>query len=100
MGRKHSNPRKHPAKPVELDALDRRLVRALSRDGRRPAAALAKELGLSRQAVTERIRDLERHGVIRGYRADVDAEALGLGIRAQIRVAIDGTGSHLREKDV
>ena len=54
-----------------LDRTDRALLLALSRDGRRPAADLAKQLGLSRQAVTERIRKLERRGVIRGYCADV-----------------------------
>ena len=67
-----------PAPPVRLDRTDRALLLALSRDGRRPAADLAKELGLSRQAVTERIRELERSGVIRGYRADVDPARLDL----------------------
>ena len=69
-----------------LDAKGRRLLLALSSDGRQSAAALAKQLGLSRQAVAERIRDLERRGVIRGYRADVDPAALGLAMRAQIRL--------------
>jgi Lrp/AsnC family leucine-responsive transcriptional regulator len=83
----------------ELDKVDRALVVALSRDGRRPAADLAKELGLSRQAVTERIRDLERRGVIRGYRADVDPAALGLTVRAQLRLTLYGS-AHQKEKDV
>jgi Lrp/AsnC family transcriptional regulator, leucine-responsive regulatory protein len=74
----------------ELDELDRRILVALSQDGRRSAADLAKELGLSRQAVTDRIRRLEEAEVIRGYRADVDERALGLGVRAQIRFAVDG----------
>jgi Lrp/AsnC family leucine-responsive transcriptional regulator len=76
--------------PARLDPTDRALLVALSRDGRRPAADLAKELGLSRQAVTERIRELERSGVIRGYRADVDPASLGLGVRAQLRLTLDG----------
>lgn len=83
-----------------LDDVDRRLVLALSRDGRRSAAALAKELSLSRQAVTERIRDLERRGVIRGYRADVDPVALGLQVRAQVRITLVGTAAAAREKEV
>lgn len=82
-----------------LDRTDRALVVALSRDGRRSAADLAKELGLSRQAVTERIRELERQGVIRGYRADVDPLALGLGVRAQLRITLDGKTPE-KEKDV
>ena len=83
----------------EIDQTDRALLVALSRDGRRPAADLAKELGLSRQAVTERIRDLERRQVIRGYRADVDPTALGLSVRAQLRITLDGKTPQ-REKDV
>jgi Lrp/AsnC family leucine-responsive transcriptional regulator len=82
-----------------IDRTDRALLVALSRDGRRPAADLAKELGLSRQAVTERIRELERRGVIRGYRADVDPSALGLGVRAQLRITLDGKAPQ-KEKDV
>jgi Lrp/AsnC family transcriptional regulator, leucine-responsive regulatory protein len=92
---------KHGAvQPAVLDAVDRQLLLALSRDGRRSAAALAKDLKLSRQAVTERIRDLERRGVIRGYRADIDPLTLGLGVRAQLRLALDGASSADREKDV
>ena len=83
-----------------LDDLDQRLLLALSRDGRRSAAALAKELKLSRQATTERIRDLERRGVIRGYRADIDPLALGLAVRAHLRLTLDGSSSSEREKDV
>jgi len=83
-----------------LDATDRRLVVSLSRDGRRAAADLAKELGLSRQAVTDRIRDLERRGVIRGYRADIDPAALGLGVRAQVRISLDGKIAAGKERDV
>jgi Lrp/AsnC family leucine-responsive transcriptional regulator len=83
-----------------LDEVDRRLVLALSRDGRRSAAALAKELALSRQAVTERIRDLERRGVIRGYRADVEPLALGLAVRAQVRITLDGSAPAGREKEI
>src|SRR5438045_3050428 len=65
----------------------------------RPAVDLDKELGLSRQAVTERIRELERRGIIRGYRADVDPTALGLGVRAQLRITLDGKAPQ-KEKDV
>jgi Lrp/AsnC family leucine-responsive transcriptional regulator len=85
---------------VDLDKVDRRLVLALSRDGRRTATALAKELGLSRQAVAERIRDLERREVIRGYRADVNPVALGLGVRAQIRLSLDGGAPREKEKEL
>ena len=92
---------KDGAVPIaSLDSIDQRLLLALSRDGRRSAAALAKDLKLSRQATTERIRDLERRGVIRGYRADIDPLALGLAVRAHLRLTLDGSSSSEREKDV
>lgn len=83
-----------------LDPTDRRLLLALARDGRRPATDLAKELGLSRQAVTERIRDLERQGVIRGYRAEVDPVALGLTVRAFVHLTLNGAQGPLKEREV
>ncbi len=86
--------------PPKLDHSDRRLLLTLSRDGRRSAAALAKDLGVSRQAVAQRLRDLERRGIIRGYRAEVDPAALGLGVRAQVRLSLDGALSREREKEL
>jgi Lrp/AsnC family leucine-responsive transcriptional regulator len=83
-----------------LDHTSRRLLLALSRDGRRPASALAKELGLSRQAVAERLRDLERRGVIRGYHVLVDPAALGLGVRAQIRLSLEGSAARRLQGEV
>ncbi|HET8644288.1 MAG TPA: Lrp/AsnC family transcriptional regulator [Vicinamibacteria bacterium] len=85
---------------MSLDDLDRRILVALSQDGRRSAADLAKELGLSRQAVTDRIRGLEESGVIRGYRAEVDAQALGLSVRAQLRLTLDGRLPREKEAEV
>ncbi len=82
------------------DDIDRRLITALSQDGRRAAADLAKELGLSRQAVTERMRVLEESGVIRGYRAEVDPSRLGLGVHAIIRLQVDGTLASERDLSV
>jgi Lrp/AsnC family transcriptional regulator, leucine-responsive regulatory protein len=83
-----------------LDAMDRRLVLALSTDGREAASGLARRLGLSRQAVAERMRELERRGIIRGYRADVDPAALGLGVKAQIRLVLDGSVAAGKQKEV
>lgn len=94
------SPKKAPQDPARIDAVDGRLLVALSRDGRRPAADLAKEMGLSRQAVTERIRDLERRGVIRGYRADIDPSRLGLTVRAFLRLTLDGVQGPVKEKEM
>lgn len=50
-----------------LDGIDQRLIALLRGNARLPAAALARHLGLSRSAVQERLRRLERDGVIQGY---------------------------------
>jgi DNA-binding Lrp family transcriptional regulator len=86
--------------PATIDKTDRALLVSLSRDGRQAAASLAKELGLSRQAVAERLRSLEERGIVRGYRADVDPQALGLVVRAQLRLTLDGGASAQKEKEV
>jgi Lrp/AsnC family leucine-responsive transcriptional regulator len=49
-------------------------------------AELGRRVHLSQPAVTERVRKLELNGVIRGYRAVVDPQRLGYGIRALVRV--------------
>lgn len=91
-------PRKPPS--ALLDAVDRRLVLALSADGRQAASGLARKLGLSRQAVAGRLRALEQRAVIRGYRADVDPAALDLTVRAQIRLSLDGAAPAGKEREV
>lgn len=55
----------------ELDARDRAILAILSREARIPMKALAARVGLSRSAASERVAQLERTGVIRGYRADI-----------------------------
>jgi len=92
--------KRHKGSISPLDAVDRRLLLALSASGREAASGLARKLGLSRQAVAERLRELERRGVIRGYRADVDPAALGLGVRAQIRLTLDGGAPTGKEREV
>lgn len=68
------------------DAIDRRLAALLALDGRSTLKTLAEATGLSVSAVQARVRRLEADGVIRGYAADVDPEALGLPLAALIAV--------------
>ncbi|MBA2518340.1 MAG: Lrp/AsnC family transcriptional regulator [Chloroflexia bacterium] len=69
-----------------LDAINRRLLEALRDNPRLPMTALARRVGMSSPAVTERVRRLEEAGVIRGYRLDLDPAALGLPLTAYIRI--------------
>ena len=70
-----------------LDAVNKRIVEELQTDARLSMAALGRRVNLSAPAVAERVQRLEREGVIRGYRADIDPVALGYSVSAVIRVA-------------
>ena len=67
-----------------MDDIDRKIVDLLLADGRMTHEQIAKEVHLSRPAVFERTKRLEAKGVIRGYTARVDWEALGLPLTAFI----------------
>jgi Lrp/AsnC family leucine-responsive transcriptional regulator len=68
------------------DPTDRQLTSLLVADGRTTLKTLAEATGLSVSAVQARVRRLEHDGVIKGYSADVDPEALGLPLAAIIAV--------------
>jgi DNA-binding Lrp family transcriptional regulator len=61
-----------------LDDIDRRILAALQRDGRITFGQLAREVALSARPTLERVRRLERDGVIGGYTALLDARSAGL----------------------
>lgn len=69
-----------------MDATDRRIVELLRDNGRLSYAELARQIGLSAPSVHERVGKLEGTGVIRGYRATVAPETLGLGVTALIGI--------------
>lgn len=74
-----------PAKPV-LDEIDRLLIRELMDDGRATLSNLAEKANLSVSAVQSRVRRLEARGVIRGYTAQIDPEALGQMLSAFVAI--------------
>jgi Lrp/AsnC family leucine-responsive transcriptional regulator len=69
-----------------VEDLDRAIVALLCRDGRMSFTDLGKATGLSTSAVHQRVRRLEERGVIRGYAAVVDAEAVDLSLTAFISI--------------
>ena len=69
-----------------LDDVDRRLLLELTADPRLSKSALARRAGVSTPTATSRVARLERLGVIRGYRLDIDSAALGLAMSAWVRV--------------
>ncbi|HZC69980.1 MAG TPA: Lrp/AsnC family transcriptional regulator [Jatrophihabitans sp.] len=71
-----------------MDAVDRRILVELQQDGRLSVTDLATRIGLSISPTHRRLRDLERSGAIRGYRAVVDPEAVGLTFEALVFVTM------------
>lgn len=71
-----------------LDRIDLLLLAELQRAARQTNAELAEHVHLSPSACLRRVQRLERTGVIAGYRAEVDPEALGLGLQAFVRVQL------------
>jgi len=71
-----------------LDDINREMLDILQLDGRISYKELGERIGLTPPAVAERIRKLEEAGIIKGYRAVVDYEALGFPILCIIRVSI------------
>lgn len=69
-----------------LDAADRLLLEALSRDARMSLKALAAHAGLSSPSAAERICKLEERDVIKGYAAELDPAALGYALEAVVRI--------------
>jgi Lrp/AsnC family leucine-responsive transcriptional regulator len=69
-----------------LDPVNRQLLTELHADPRISMSALARKVGMSAPAVTERVQRLQRTGVITGFRMDVDPAALGLPVTAFARV--------------
>ena len=72
-----------------MDDIDRRLLRAVQRDGRASIQALAERIGLSSSPCLRRLRRLERDGLIRGYTAILDQRAVGLPVSAFVSVKLE-----------
>jgi DNA-binding Lrp family transcriptional regulator len=74
---------------VELDAKDRQLLGLLRQDARLPTAALARELGVARTTVVERLKRLKTTGVISGYTVRMNSELQKRMLRVHALINID-----------
>jgi Lrp/AsnC family leucine-responsive transcriptional regulator len=74
---------------IELDALDRAVLGALLEDGRLSQVELAERIPLSATAIARRIRALEEKGVIEGYQARINWQALGLSMTVIVHVGLN-----------
>ena len=74
---------------VPVDHIDRRILAELQEDGRLTVTELADRVRLTAAPCHRRLRELERTGVITGYRAVLDPAAVGLGFEAIVSVTLD-----------
>ena len=77
------------ARTAGVDPVDRRIVAALQRDGRRPFTSIAKELGLSEAAVRQRVARLQAAGIMQVV-AVADPMTLGYTAMAMVAISVDG----------
>src|SRR5690606_28008326 len=75
-------------KRKELDRIDRRILKILQKEGRIPFTELGERVGLSTTPCTERVRRMERDGVITGYHARVSPEAVGAGLLVFVEISL------------
>ena len=73
---------------AQLDAKSEHILRELSRNGRISNIELADRVGLSPSACLRRVQDMEKSGIIKGYRAVLDRAALGSGFVAYIAIGL------------
>ena len=73
---------------IKLDRIDRRILRDLQAQGRMTNVDLAKRAGISAPPCLRRVRALEEAGYIRGYHADVNAQALGFSVTVFAQVGL------------
>jgi len=76
---------------AELDAIDRRILRELQREGRVSNVELSRRVALSPTPCLERVRRLERSGFITGYHAHLDPAKLGAGLTVFVQILLDRT---------
>ncbi|MDQ7072071.1 MAG: Lrp/AsnC family transcriptional regulator [Rhodobacterales bacterium] len=72
-----------------LDQISQHILQTLSRSGRISNLELAERVGLSPSACLRRVQDLERSGVIKGYRAVLDPQQMGAGFVAYVTVGLN-----------
>jgi Lrp/AsnC family leucine-responsive transcriptional regulator len=69
-----------------IDEIDRKILGILQDNARTPNSEIAEKIGMAPSATYERVRKLERKGIIRGYEVRLDADQLGAGLIAFVAV--------------
>ncbi len=83
---------------MNLDEIDRKILHLLQQEGRMPNNELASRIGLTTTPTLERVRRLEREGVIEGYSAKLNREAAGKGLTVFVTVTLSVHQLNLMEE--
>jgi Lrp/AsnC family leucine-responsive transcriptional regulator len=83
---------------TELDRIDRKILEILQRQGRIPMTELAQQIGLSTSPCTERVRRMEREGVITGYHARIDPQAIGKTLLVFVEITLSAKSADVFDK--
>jgi Lrp/AsnC family leucine-responsive transcriptional regulator len=81
----------------KLNRIDRNILRALQTDGRTSYAELARQVGLSTTPCKERVKRLERDGIIRGYQAILNPEAMDAALVVFVQIRLNRTSQDIFE---
>ncbi|MCY0388625.1 Lrp/AsnC ligand binding domain-containing protein [Robbsia sp. Bb-Pol-6] len=81
-----------------LDRIDRRILTLLQQDGRMAMKDLAEQVGLSITPCIDRVKRMERDGVITGYYARVDPAQLGASLLVFVEITLDHKNGNMFEK--
>ncbi len=83
---------------VEIDRIDRRILALIQSEGRISTVELAERVGLSPTSTSERLKRLQREGLVTGFRALLDPRRLGLELLVFVEVSLDKTTPDVFEK--
>lgn len=78
-----------------LDRIDKRILMELQKNGRISNVALSKKVGLSTTPCLERVKRLEKQGVITGYKAVLDAESIGASLLVFVEITLEKTAQNV-----
>ncbi|WP_241968703.1 leucine-responsive transcriptional regulator Lrp [Idiomarina tyrosinivorans] len=76
---------------ITIDRIDRKILRSLQDDGRLSNVALARKVGLSATACLERVRKLEKEGIIESYHARINPAKLGANLMVFVEITLTRT---------
>ncbi len=83
---------------MELDRIDREILRQLHLKGRLSMVELAKLVNLTTSPCSDRVKRLEKEGYISGYHAELNPEKLGLDVQVFIHIRLDQTSFSIFDK--